>query len=273
MIDRFYLGAPEPSWLRRTTGIPLFVSHRRLARLARPPRAAVPWALDSGGFNEITKHGGWHRVPAREYVAAVARYDAEVGSMEWAAPQDWMCEEEALAATGLTTAEHQRRSVASYVELAAMWPDYSDDACPIMPVLQGDEATPHTECVAMFADAGVDLAAVPLVGVGSVCRLQRTGRIDAALSGIAEALPGVALHGFGVKAQGLARAGHYLASADSQAWSLAAVKRKIRLPECEHAGAVCSWCPRWAERWWHEMTGDRFYAGFGELTGEVLRDA
>src|SRR5262245_44967377 len=52
----FYLGTHQPHWLA-TAGVPLFVSARRLAGRRRLPRAAAPWALDSGGFSEITTHG------------------------------------------------------------------------------------------------------------------------------------------------------------------------------------------------------------------------
>lgn len=62
-----YLGTHETSWLR-SAGVPLFISHRRLARLKRTlPVAIAPWALDSGGFSELSLHGGWKTTPS-EYV-------------------------------------------------------------------------------------------------------------------------------------------------------------------------------------------------------------
>ena len=54
----FYLGTHHPSWLRKTD-VPLFVSRRRLAGLKTLPRARGPWALDSGGFQELILHGEW----------------------------------------------------------------------------------------------------------------------------------------------------------------------------------------------------------------------
>src|SRR5258708_27264458 len=66
--------------------------------------------------------------------------------------------------------------------------------------------------------AGVDLAAEPLVGVGSVCRRQATEEIGTIMKTLAGL--GLRLHGFGVKTEGLKRYGQYLASADSMAWSL-----------------------------------------------------
>ena len=62
----------------------LFVSHRRLAARKTLPRAAAGWALDSGGFSELSLYGRW-RTTARHYNAAVRRYDDEIGKLEWAA--------------------------------------------------------------------------------------------------------------------------------------------------------------------------------------------
>jgi hypothetical protein len=63
----------------------------------RAPRRAG--ALDSGGFTELRLHGGW-RTTAAEYVTVVRRYRDQIGCLEWAAPQDWMCEPFMLAKTG-----------------------------------------------------------------------------------------------------------------------------------------------------------------------------
>lgn len=261
MADRvhdlvFYLGTPEPSWLKRARNIRLFVSRRRLQRLVRLPRATTAWALDSGGFNEVTEHGGWSRITEHEYLEFVARCDVEIGGMEWAAPMDWMMEDAALAATGLTGREHQQRSVDNYLRLVELWPEFSDDTCPIVPVLQGDDrdGTTHTDCIDLYEAAGVDLTSpdLPLVGLGSVCRLESSDRIVELVESVAARLPDVGLHGFGVKARGLERIGHLLASADSQAWSKGARDRKIKLDGCTHAGP-CSWCSRLALDWYAQV--------------------
>ena len=110
-------------------------------------------ALDSGGFTEISKHGRWTITPA-EYIAAVRRYRDEIGGLDWAAPQDWMCEPEQLAMTGLTVEEHQRRTVDNLVELRDLAPDL-----PIVPVVQGWTIGSHLRCVEMYAAAGADLLA------------------------------------------------------------------------------------------------------------------
>src|SRR5580692_9038374 len=126
----FYLGAHQPHWLWRA-GFPLFVSHRALTRRRGFRPAVCRWALDSGGFTELSMHGRWVTQPAA-YAEAVAGYVERVGGLDFAAPQDWMCEPQMIARTGLSVREHQERTVASYLELRAL-----DPSLPFIPVVQG----------------------------------------------------------------------------------------------------------------------------------------
>jgi hypothetical protein len=213
-------------------------SPRRLAARRRLPRAVTSWALDSGGFTELRLHGGW-RTTAAEYAAAVRRYRDEIGRLEWAAPQDWMCEPFMLAKTGLSIAAHQLRTVANYLELRSLAPDL-----PFVPVLQGWSLDDYRRCTVLFDEAGVDLTTEPRVGVGSVCRRQATGEIEAIVHSLA--LLGLRLHGLGVKAGGLLRYADCLVSADSLAWSFDA-RRAAPLAGCSHAN--CANCLRYAAAW------------------------
>jgi hypothetical protein len=243
---RFYLGTHIKSWLWREDitelGLdPLFVSWVRMRRQKTPfkKRARQAWALDSGGFSEIAKHGRWTSTPA-QYVEAVEQYMDEVGGMEWAAQQDWMCEPHMIEKTGLSVAAHQDLTVQNYLELRGMAPHL-----PIAPVLQGWELDDYPVAIEKFERAGVDLRALPVVGVGSVCRRQATADIErlfASLSGY-----GLRMHGFGVKTAGVARYGQHLASADSMAWCVAAGHNGGPLPGCDHQS--CSNCPIFAARW------------------------
>lgn len=247
-MSRFYLGIHEPSWLRRTSER-LFVSRRRLARLKRTlPEAQGPWALDSGGFTELQMYGRW-TVSAAAYAEECARYAAEVGRMEWASPQDWMCEPIVIrggdagairfAGTGLSVEEHQRRTVANYLELRDLAPEL-----PWAPVLQGWERDDYLRCVEAYERAGVDLTRAPLVGVGSVCRRQSGKQVAEILFTLAAL--GLRLHGFGLKLKGLQLSADVLASADSMAWSSHA-RRRPALPGCTHKS--CANCLRYATRW------------------------
>lgn len=206
----FYLGTHMPSWLERVD-FPLFVSRTRLSGRRTLPRARAPWALDSGGFTQLDKTGIWSITPA-EYVDEVRRYRDGIGNLVWAAPMDWMCEPRVRARTGLSVGEHQRRTVANYLTLRDLAPDL-----PFIPVLQGWTLDDYLRCVDLYQTAGVDLAVLPLVGLGSVCRRQATSEIGAIVSALATA--GIALHGFGVKTDGLRSYSAYLTSADSMAWS------------------------------------------------------
>lgn len=243
----FYLGA-DAHWLA-TAGVPLMVSHRRLRRRITLPRATAPWVCDSGGFSELQQYGRWTIGPA-EYATALCRYREEIGRLEWAAPQDWMCEPiiinggtvagQHFAGTGLTVAEHQRRTIASVLQLRRLVPDV-----PVIPVLQGWELDDYRAHVEQYAAAGIDLTAEPLVGLGSVCRRQDTAEIGAIAWTLCRL--GLRLHGFGVKAEGLRAYGHLLASADSQAGSFGARKR---IGHCTHG--LVRWeanCPEWARLW------------------------
>lgn len=234
---QFWLGAHHPRWLA-TVGVPLMVSRRSLAGRRSLPRAAEVWVLDSGGFTELSLNGSW-TVSAHEYAREVRRFRDEIGRLVWAAPQDWMCEEPIRAKTGLTVAEHQARTVGNFLDLMA-----EDDSLPIIPAVQGQTVADYVRCLGLYERAGVDLAAYPLVGVGSVCRRQSTAEAAAILATLAET--GLALHGFGLKLDGLRVSADHLASADSLAWSMDA-RRSDPLPGHEHVS--CANCVHWALRW------------------------
>lgn len=232
-----YLGTHRPHWLhpgrrkRRPAG-PLFVSIRQLVQRRRSPYPLcdTAFAIDSGGFTELREHGGWQRTPG-EYVDQVRRLAAETGTLQWAASQDWMCEEDCLAATRSTIDAHQRRSVLSFMVLRDRAPDVR-----WLPVLQGQTPAQYEAHVRMYEDNGIALQKMALVGVGSVCRRQGTAEIAALLRQLVA--HGMRLHGFGVKVQGLQAVAPYLASVDSLAWSLNARRAGLD-PNSQHE----------AERW------------------------
>jgi hypothetical protein len=233
---RFWLGAHMPHWLE-LVDFPLFVSHRRLVRRRSLPRARVPWALDSGGFTELSTYGEWRTTP-EQYAAAVRRYRDEIGRLEWASPQDHMCEPWIVAKTGLTVVEHQAQTVESYLRLRDLAPDL-----PFVPVVQGWQLGDYLRSVDLFAAAGVDLTREPVVGLGSVCRRQGTGEIGLIVSTLAR--QGLRLHGFGVKVEGLAAYAADLGSADSMAWSF----RGRHVPGCGPGHKTEANCLTFARAW------------------------
>jgi hypothetical protein len=231
---KFYLGVHRPHWLERTD-VPLFVSRRILTERRTLPRATSPWALDSGGFTELSLYGHW-RTTEQEYVADVLRFQREIGGLEWVAPQDWMCEPHMLERTGGSVAVHQQMTVENFLRLR-------DQLGPlVIPVLQGWTRDDYHNCWGLYEHQGVDLEDEPLVGIGSVCRRQNTA--EAGL--IVRSLAPLRLHGFGVKLTGLESFGNALASADSMAWSFRA-RNDSPLPGCTHK--TCTNCLRYALRW------------------------
>jgi hypothetical protein len=235
---RFYLGTHRPYWLWRPDVPPLFVSRRRLAEVKTLYRAVTPWALDSGGFTEIATYGRFETSP-EAYVEEARLWQDGIGSMEWAAIQDWMCEPEMVAKSGLTVETHQYRTVDSFLYLRRLAPDVN-----WLPVIQGYTHAEYMRCVEMYGREGIDLRKFEAVGLGSVCRRQHTQVAEDVIRELSAF--GIRLHAFGFKTQGLERCHHLLASADSMAWSREA-RWADPLPGCKHER--CNNCIRWAIRW------------------------
>ena len=234
----FYLGADDPYWLGKVD-FPLMVARQRLFREGahrRPlPTAQVPWVLDSGGFTQLHKYG---RFPfeADQYVSEVLRLSDEVGNLRWAAPMDWMCEAGALKMTGLTVAEHQKRTVHNFLDLRQRLGSL------VIPVLQGWERDDYLRCADLYTDEGVDLHTEATVGLGSICRRNA----DEQIIEIVEALDGLRLHAYGVKGRPLRRLAPLLASSDSMAWSYRA-RRGGRAPGGTHRRGTD--CRKFATLW------------------------
>ncbi|MEV6602731.1 hypothetical protein [Kutzneria sp. NPDC051319] len=234
---RFYLGTHQPAWLSRDLGVPLLVSHRRLAGRRSLPRATGPWALDSGGFTELSLYGAW-RTDARTYVAAVRRYAEEIGQLDWAAGQDWMVESDVRARTGASLRTHQHRTVANYLQLRELAPEL-----PFIATLQGQSVADYQRCADLYERHGVDLAALPRVGVGSICRRQHSGEVEQIVHSLAGR--GLRLHTFGAKVLGLARYADAVCSSDSLSWSF----RGRHVPGCSPSHRSESNCVYFALAW------------------------
>jgi len=68
----FFIGSHHATQHWFELAIPLFVSRQTLAPKQKLPKAKVQWALDSGGFTELSLYGEWQTTEA-EYVADVRR--------------------------------------------------------------------------------------------------------------------------------------------------------------------------------------------------------
>lgn len=240
---KFYLGTHVVNWLA-FSHIPLFISRRRLFGRKSFPRAVSAYALDSGGFTELDKFGRWTIGPD-QYIDEVRQYRDAIGQMDFAAPQDWMCEPWILKKTGLSMDEHLRRTVDNFIYLRK----YAVDL-PFVPVLQGWRLEDYERCAHMYRVNGVDLAKESTVGIGSVCRRQSTTEAEVIIRHFAR--QGIKLHGFGFKKSGIPRVFDALKSSDSMAWSFAA-RYADPLPECVGKHKNCANCWKFARRWHGEL--------------------
>jgi hypothetical protein len=259
----YYLGS-RPNWLDAPhlvkRDVPLFVSATTLARYrtrgdAFPVRRWGNWALDSGAYTALTtgnENHPWHR-HADDYGGLVTRLMEDLGTPDFAAPQDWPCEETVRGGTGMTTKWHIDATVDNFLYLREEF-----GHVPWIPVLQGDEPEDYLYCESRYLDAGVDLAEHYRVGVGSICRRAHVPGIVEVLRLFADR--GYRLHAFGVKITALPVIGDLLWSADSYAWSDTARLDRYMMPGCDHRSKPdkatgdtlptdCRNCPRWAQQW------------------------
>jgi hypothetical protein len=184
-------------------------------------------------------NGDW-TITAQQYANEIKELQ-EIGKMQWAAPQDWMCEPWIIERTGLSVIEHQRRTVYNYQELKNL-------ESSVIPVLQGWTLDDYKRCADLYLEAGIDLTSEATVGLGSVCRRQATSEIGELVKWGHES--GYRLHGFGVKSAGIKKYGQHLASADSMAWSYTA--RWNPDPLCEKK--TCANCLHYALSWRDKIT-------------------
>lgn len=234
----FYLGTHKAHWLK-LVDVPLFLSHRTLRTIKSLPRALAPWALDSGGFSELSLYGEWQTTP-KEYVKAVKRYHDAIGLLQFASIQDWMCEDFMLKKTGKTMLDHQTLTIDSFLELSCLAP-----GLPWLPVIQGFALADYARHVQMYMARGIDLSTFDRVGIGSVCRREGTKEAESIIRLLTRDYK-LKLHGFGFKLNGLKAVGHLLASADSMAWSINA---RLTTPIAGHTHKTCANCLEFALNW------------------------
>jgi len=217
---RFYVGVHHPSlaWPLTLRGFRVCVSANVLkGRLAEVPFLGCnePWLLDSGAFTQVALRGRFDQSP-EDYAAQIRGY-AQTGLIA-AATQDYMTEDVALRATGLSLRRHQALTIGRFDAIL----DAGVDGVHLMPVLQGRSPDDYRRHLAAY---GERIPHKAWVGVGSLCKRQGDPAI---IAGILDAIhgdrPDLRLHGFGCKRTSLLdeRVRRRLATADSMAWSYAA---------------------------------------------------
>jgi len=237
---KYYLGAHHANWLQKTN-VPLFLSFRQLKKRKKHLRARGNWALDSGAFSEIQEFGKWKTSP-EEYACKVQMFFEEIGNLEWASIQDWVCTPLALKKTGLSIKEHQKRTIENYCKLTNLtrkihW----------IPILQGWDFESYLNHIRMYEAIGIQLNKKKVVGVGSLAVRQRSNLLPQLLSFLSQR--SIAVHAFGLSLAGLLSSHRFIVSADSMVWSYIARWKKIQLPQCVGKHKRCNNCIEYALKW------------------------
>jgi len=243
---KFYLGTHEITWLSQTS-VPLFISEKRLEKRKGLPESVGSWALDSGGFSQLSMYSSWPKGSDKVYVEHIKRYQNEIGNLEWVAPQDWMCEPFMVAKTGLTVYQHQLKTVQNFMDLKSL-----DGGIPFIPVIQGYSLSDYLRCINIYTRYRICL--IGKVGIGSICRRQGTNEALTIIQEIRRKLPYAKLHIFGAKITGLNKFKNLIDSSDSMAWSFAA-RRDV--PLMGHTHKNCANCLEYALNWYYSITGEQ----------------
>jgi hypothetical protein len=161
--------------------------------------------------------------------------------------------------TGLSVEEHQHLTIRSYETLTALAPSVK-----WWPTLQGKTPDDYVHHIEMWRTAGHEAALQNrVVGLGSVCRRQRTSEIEAIMTRLSK-FP-YRYHGYGVKKTGLEKFASVFWSSDSMAWSQEAFRKHIILPGCQHGTRLfrrrlgreeygnCANCLKFAVNYYNEM--------------------
>lgn len=227
---RFFVGlqtVADAGKLPATQGV--FLSVNRLwSRKSWFP--ANDWIMDSGGYSEVAKHGGYrHDRGVADYAERI-RFFAGCGNLLAAVAQDYTVQPEVLSTCGKTVLEHQQLTIERYTLLVRS----EVRGIYIMPVLQGQSAADYVAHLEQYGDR---------IGPGAwVCVGSLVGRYTAEVEDILLAIkrrrPDLRLHGLGLKRNGLAsaRVRRLLFSADSLSWSLEE-RRRGRNPHAVDAAA------------------------------------
>ena len=171
------------------------------------------WIMDNGAFSQISSDGDYS-VSISEYASKIKRWSS-CGNLLAAVSQDFMCEPEILTKCRATVREQQFKTCDRYHKLL----NQLENVVYLLPVLQGWHPEDYLSHLAMY-----DFAPNSWVGVGSVCRRQRSAAIEQIVGAIKNMRPDLRLHLFGVKTSALSfpLLHHWIYSADSAAWSYAA---------------------------------------------------
>lgn len=213
-------------------------------RIEAPDLDGMDIALDSAGFVAMGLYGGFCWT-VEDYVDL-----ASSRRWRWWAQMDCCCEPE-VAGEPATVRLRQAKTLRLLTECERLADTYGIPRP--MPVLQGWDVEDYVWHAQQLAGC----RGYEIVGVGSMCRREvESGAGQDGMLAVVEALddvlaPGVGLHLFGVKSEGLeALAGHHrVVSVDSNAWDFAARRKAKRRDKVKATAAYkIAYMAEWYER-------------------------
>ena len=185
-------------------------------RAPRIPAHVTRCAADSGGFVATFIHGDYRYSPA-EYVAWLRRWPI---LPEFAATMDYCCEREVAPGSEVVRARQARTTAMAYL----FWREYKAEPWVWVPTIQGAHGADYVRHARDLRPLIAEMAAYYghgsafRVGVGTLCRRKHSEAVRDILRAVANELPGVPLHAWGVKAME-GQLPSAVMSVDSAAWN------------------------------------------------------
>lgn len=205
MPDVPYL-LPASSWSRKGLKAPRLPSH------------VTHTAADCGGFVATFKWGDYKYTP-EQYADWLATF-----SPRWAATMDYCCEDEITSGNPGIVRERQDRTTAMAYRF---WQDYQGAPWAWVPTVQGWEVEDYRRHAQELRPLVTEMqahygAGTFRVGIGTLCRRASPATIRRVVGAVANELPGVPLHLWGIKLSTLQNRialPAAVVSVDSAAWN------------------------------------------------------
>lgn len=229
MSITFYYTVPYDRVRKYMPNVPMLLPASSWSRvnLRRPPmpKHITEVAADSGGFVATFKWGDYRFTP-EQYVRWLDTFNPS-----WAATMDYCCENEITSGRpGIVLERQQRTSAMAY----SFWKDYRDPSWAWVPTIQGwkvEEYRRHAiELRPLIREMQIYFESrAPgrfRVGIGTLCNRANAEMVRRVAAAVAEELPGIPLHLWGVKLAVLRSpvALPHVISVDSAAWSVGGLK-------------------------------------------------
>jgi hypothetical protein len=225
----------------------MFSLRRLKDRQSPAPFAGHDWMMDSGAFSEITINGKY-TFTVNEYLHYVEMHNPGLFFN-----MDYMCEPFVLEKTGGTVKEHQQKSIDNQIKIMDHIHEYNIKG-DFAGCIQGWKINEYLEHIDMLKAHGL---ITPRMGIGSICRRDKTEDIVKIIETVKHELPNVKLHGFGVKLKvyEYPAAHECLYSADSSAWSYDGRREETKqCGDCIHPGAKnCANCHVHMLKWYNRI--------------------